>query len=229
VTARVVAVSVAIHIAIAIAIAIGGIASSRPSTIDIEIVPPPIVSTEHPPPPPPRVPHGPAGGSPVVQAAPPRRTPPARRSPTLRPAPVLVAPAPTAAADGDLAAPPGGETDGDDAGGDGGRGGGAGSGVGSGIDIDRSARPIPLNASTLQTLPYTEEAARAGISGNVVLVLMVDPLGHVGRVTLRRGLGHGLDEIAKKLAMQIKFRPALDRAGNPTVATVRWGFHFRPP
>jgi TonB family protein len=76
---------------------------------------------------------------------------------------------------------------------------------------------------------YTAEALRDRVSGDVQLVLMVDPLGHVGSATVRRGLGHGLDEIATRLAMQIRFRPARDRAGKPTTGTVRWRFHFQPP
>ena len=67
------------------------------------------------------------------------------------------------------------------------------------------------------------------MSGDVSLVLAVDPLGRVGRATIRRGLGHGLDEIATGIAMQIKFRPARDRAGRPVAGTVRWRFHFEPP
>ena len=103
-----------------------------------------------------------------------------------------------------------------------------GSGRGEGM-LDLSSRAIPLESNTSRTLPYTAEAQRDQISGDVHLLLMVDPLGRVGRATVRHGLGHGLDEIALKLAMQIRFRPARDRAGNATAGTVRWRFHFQPP
>jgi periplasmic protein TonB len=246
VRARVVAASAAIHaaIALAIALAIGAAGSGeRPTTIDVEIAVPPTVTTELAPPPP-RPAHAGPGGSPValVGAAP--RAPAARKPPRAAPpAPPAAAPGPALSAaaavptpaialeptpaPGDPSAPPG--EAGSDGAREGGSGIGTGSGDGDGVDIDRSARPVPLDASQRQTLPYTEEAARARVSGSVVLQLMVDPLGRVGRVTVRRGLGHGLDEIAMKLAMQIRFRPALDRTGQPTAATVRWGFHFQPP
>jgi TonB family protein len=227
---RAVAVSVAIHVVLAVAIVVAGVAS-RPAVIDVEIVAPSITTAEvpPPPPPPPPVPRAP-GGSPVVGPVPAPRPPSARKprppSPAI-PEP-LAAPEPTEEP-GELATAPGGEAETDVAGGDGGSGGGIGGGVGEGIDIDRSARPIPLNASQLHTLPYTEEAARAGVSGRVLLILTVDPDGRVRRAIVRRGLGHGLDEIAKRIAMQIQFRPALDRAGKPTAALVRWGFLFQPP
>jgi periplasmic protein TonB len=196
-------------------------APRRALTIDIEIAPQP--------PRPPPLPPGPTG-SPVVEPAPARRTPSARKPRPTR----MVTPEPASAPEptidpGELAAAPGGDAEVDAGGGEGGIGGGSGIGSGHGIDIDLSARPIPLNASQLHTLPYTEEASRARISGSIVLLLAVDPEGRVGRATVRRGLGHGLDEIAIKLAMQIRFRPALDRTGKPTAATVRWGFQFRPP
>ncbi|HEY6174139.1 MAG TPA: energy transducer TonB, partial [Kofleriaceae bacterium] len=111
----------------------------------------------------------------------------------------------------------------------GGSGTGTGRGNGDGnADIDLSARPVPLNATDV-TLPYTEEAARGRVGGNVIVELSIDPLGNVGRATIARGLGHGLDEIAVRTAMQLRFRPARDRAGRPIAATVRWRFHFDPP
>jgi TonB family protein len=110
----------------------------------------------------------------------------------------------------------------------GGAGDGAGGDGGGGV-IDLSSRPVPLEIKTSQTLPYTAEAQRDRVSGDVQLLLTVDPLGHVERTTLRHGLGHGLDEIATRLATQIRFRPARDRAGKPTAGTVRWKFHFQPP
>lgn len=117
---------------------------------------------------------------------------------------------------------------GDDSRSGGGAGQGAGgSGLGDG-ELDLSARPVPLETNTSQTLMSTAEAQRDRISGYVHLVLTVDPLGHVGRAAVRKGLGHGLDEIATKRALQIRFRPARDRAGNPTVGTVRWRFYFEP-
>lgn len=238
--ARVVLASAAIHISLVIALIVAGTAAGRRSVIDVEIAATPVVTTELalPPAPPPE---GPPGGRPAIEPIPVRSVEPARRPRLHRapPAPAPVAPAPPAT-EVDPSAPPAGDgADGEaaaDAGG--GDGGGSGSGLGAGTghgfgdgtrDLDLSARPIPLDPNLSPTLPYTEEAARGRISGDVQLVLTVDPLGRVGRVAVRRGLGHGLDEIAIQQAMKIRFRPARDRAGRPTVGTVRWRYHFERP
>ncbi|HSR97856.1 MAG TPA: TonB family protein, partial [Kofleriaceae bacterium] len=152
----------------------------------------------------------------------------AERAPEQSPAPLEEA-APPAAADGQGA---GAAPDGPGAGllGTGAGGGGTGGGNGDGTgDIDRSGPPVPIDPSAAATQLYTEAAMRDHVTGDVSLVLAVDPLGRVARATVRRGLGHGLDEIATGIAMQIKFRPARDRAGRPVAGTVRWRFHFEPP
>ena len=247
-------VSAAIHIVLVILIFAAGTAVHRRSTVDIELVPPLQVTTQRAPVPPPSVPRSAVGappGAPIAERAPARRTEPVR---SLPPAPRPAPPAPPPAA-ADLAAPHGADVDprepaadddgrrseaasgggegdpgrgevGDGQGDGGGLGGGLGSGQGS---IDLSARPVPLEVNASWASLYTAEALRDRVTGDVQLVLTVDPLGHVGSATVRRGLGHGLDEIATRLAMQIRFRPARDRAGKPTVGTVRWRFHFQPP
>jgi protein TonB len=152
----------------------------------------------------------------------------AERTAEQVPAPLDEA-APLAAADGQgTGSPPDGQSAGLVGGGSG--GGGAGGGNGDGIgDIDRSGPPVPIDPSAAATQFYSEAALRDRVTGDVSFVLAVDPLGRVARATLRRGIGHGLDEIATRIAMQIKFRPARDRAGRPVAGTVRWRFHFEPP
>ena len=243
---RVVATSAALHIVIVIVLVAAGTAAIRPSMVDVEIVAPSVVTTA--PSPPPILDRGHGGaeaGEPIAERTPARRTEPARRLPHAQrqalPAPPLLLP--PAAADPEIPSrnevdpsePPAGDENASGAGGgvgdgDGGAGGGHGGGDGDGIGaLDRSARPVPLNADTFSTSLYTAEAQRDRVSGDVQLVLTVDPLGRVGSAKVRRGLGHGLDEIATKLALQIRFRPARDRTGKPTTGTVRWRFHFQPP
>jgi TonB family protein len=231
VKARVVIVSFALHITILIGVLVARTAVSRPTMVDIEVVPP--AATFEAAPPPPRIaPTATPNGNPV--SAPPHPGPPARalhRRPDGLPAHQPAAPPTADVEPGPPAvAPP---DDGPDLGnagngaGLGGRGSGGGDGDGNG-DIDLSARPVPLNAGDV-TLPYTEEAARRRISGNVIVELSIDPVGRVQRATIARRLGYGLDELAIRTAMQLRFRPAHDRAGRPTAATVRWRVHFDPP
>jgi TonB family protein len=248
VTVRVVAASAAIHgvLVVVLVLAAGGRAQRAP-VVDIELVAPAAVVLAATPALPPERGRdlGPRGGDRIADRAPGHRALPARNplpvhraavpAPSLAPA-ALAAPAVPATPPAEPAAPQATET-GESEPAAGGRqgGGGAGEGAGGGGDgdgmgaIDRSARPVPLEPSAAQTSMYTAEALRDRVSGDVQLVLMVDPLGHVGSATVRRGLGHGLDEIATRLAMQIRFRPARDRAGKPTTGTVRWRFHFQPP
>jgi protein TonB len=61
---------------------------------------------------------------------------------------------------------------------------------------------------------YTDEARRRGATGNVLLEIVVDRDGTVSEVSVRRGLGAGLDERAIEAVRQWKFAPAR-RLGEP--------------
>jgi len=113
-----------------------------------------------------------------------------------------------------------------DVGGGGGRGGGLG-GLGDGVDL--SAKPQPLDTTSASTLPYTKEAMRDHVEGDVTLVLQIDATGYVTSTAVQRGIGHGLDEIAATVARKFTFKPALDRYGKKTAGSVRWRFHFTRP
>lgn len=243
-TGRAVVASTALHLAVVVALALAGTRAKRPATVDVELVTPRLELAEATPPPLARGPGGAAQGADrIIEPVPVRPTKPVRPPPRVQrraqpaPHPVVADPAVPPAGDPDRSEPPagdatapaaaGGEGDGGSGAGSGESGGdGAGAGAGG---IDLSSRPVPLDTAASQVLPYTAEALRDRITGDVQLALMVDPLGRVGRVTVRRGLGHGLDEIASRIAMQIRFRPARDRAGKPTAGTVRWRFHFQAP
>jgi TonB family protein len=55
---------------------------------------------------------------------------------------------------------------------------------------------------------YTSEARQLKVQGDVVLRVTFTSSGHVVVQSVVRGLGHGLDEEARRAAQQIHFRPA---------------------
>ncbi len=87
-----------------------------------------------------------------------------------------------------------------------GSGGGTGGGPfrpGSGIEPPRLLREVKAD--------YTDEARRRGITGDVVLEIVVRRDGTVGDVTLLEGLGGGLDQRAIAAVRQWRFSPARRR------------------
>ena len=84
-----------------------------------------------------------------------------------------------------------------------GAGGGAGGGPyrpGSGIDAPRLLREVKAE--------YTDEARRRGVTGDVVLEIVVRRDGSVGDVSVLQGLGAGLDQRAIAAVRQWRFNPA---------------------
>jgi TonB family protein len=87
-----------------------------------------------------------------------------------------------------------------------GSGGGTGGGPfrpGSGIEPPRLIREVKAE--------YTEEARRRGITGDVVLEIVVRRDGTVGDVTILQGRGAGLDQRAIAAVRQWRFSPARRR------------------
>jgi TonB family protein len=73
--------------------------------------------------------------------------------------------------------------------------------------------PVAASASTLDLLSipdgqYTPEAKQLRVQGDVVLRVTFTANGHVLVQGVVHGLGHGLDEEARRVATLIKFRPA---------------------
>lgn len=62
---------------------------------------------------------------------------------------------------------------------------------------------------------YTEEAKQAHVEGTVTVHIHVLPNGSVQVVGVTDGLGHGLDESARRAALATKFEPATDASGHP--------------
>ena len=84
-----------------------------------------------------------------------------------------------------------------------GSGGGTGGGPfrpGSGITPPRVLQEVKAE--------YTDEARRAGITGEVLLEIVVRRDGSVGDVKLLRGLGGGLNDRARQAVKQWRFAPA---------------------
>ena len=111
--------------------------------------------------------------------------------------------------------------EGDGAGIGAGSGGGTGGGPyrpGSGIEPPRGAREVKAD--------YTEEARRRGLSGDVVLEIVVRRDGSVGDVKILEGLALGLNERAIEAVRQWRFTPAR-RQGVPVDVIVEVAVEFK--
>lgn len=62
-----------------------------------------------------------------------------------------------------------------------------------------------------ENLQYPEQALRAGISGTVYLRCEVNDLGKIEQVKVEKGIGHGCDEEAIRLAKLMEYEPAKNR------------------
>ena len=73
---------------------------------------------------------------------------------------------------------------------------------------------------------YTEEARRRGMTGEVVMEIVVARDGTVGDVKILRRLGAGLDERAAQAVRQWRFAPAT-RKGLPVDVLVEVAVEFK--
>jgi TonB family protein len=73
-----------------------------------------------------------------------------------------------------------------------------------------TAAPVVTSLEVLSkpAVQYTSEARQLKVQGNVVLHVVFTARGQVVVQNVVRGLGHGLDEEARRVAQQIRFRPA---------------------
>jgi protein TonB len=67
---------------------------------------------------------------------------------------------------------------------------------------------------------YTDEARRLHVEGDVILRVRVEANGAVQILDLVSGLGHGLDESARRAIMASKFEPAVDGNGQAVASIV---------
>jgi len=124
--------------------------------------------------------------------------------------------------------------------GKGGTGGGRGTGGGG---EPGGTGPTPVSVSEIKTMPqpigdtdfveahkdYPPDAKRLGIEGQVKVRLVVDAQGQVASRRLVTRLGHGLDQLAMRLAQKLRFKPAIDTSDRPVPAVVVWTFTFTLP
>ena len=102
-----------------------------------------------------------------------------------------------------------------------GSGGGTGGGPyrpGSGIDPPRLLREIKAD--------YTEDARQRGLSGEVVMEIVVRRDGSVGDVKILQGLGGGLNDRAVQAVRQWRFSPA-HKLGEAVDVMVEVSVEFR--
>jgi TonB family protein len=104
---------------------------------------------------------------------------------------------------------------------------GAGSGGGTGGGPYRPGSGITPPAVQREVKPdYTDEARRRGLSGDVVLEIIVRRDGTVGDVKVLQGLGAGLDQRATEAVRQWRFSPAR-RFGTPVDVVVEVAVEFK--
>lgn len=88
--------------------------------------------------------------------------------------------------------------------------------------------PVSSNLELISKPPprYTAEARQLRIEGEVVLQVTFSANGQVTVLGVVHGLGHGLDEEARRVAEQIRFRPAT-RDGHPVDVTTTITISFQ--
>ncbi len=72
----------------------------------------------------------------------------------------------------------------------------------------KEVAPTSLEVLSKPAVQYTAEARQLKVQGDVVLRVTFTAAGQVIVNSVVRGLGHGLDEEARRVASQIRFRPA---------------------
>ncbi len=84
---------------------------------------------------------------------------------------------------------------------------------------------LPKDAPRV-TPPYSTEAMERSAWAKAWLLLDVDETGRVRRVKLVKRPGFGLDDIAVKEAMKLRFEPALDENNKPMRTTMYWAMEW---
>jgi TonB family protein len=83
-----------------------------------------------------------------------------------------------------------------------------------------------LEVISKPAVQYTSEARQLKVQGDVVLRVTFTASGQVVVQSVLRGLGHGLDDEARRVAQQIRFRPAT-RDGRPVDVTTNITITFQ--
>ncbi len=95
------------------------------------------------------------------------------------------------------------------------------------IDSKPPTVPPRLSKDVPRVTPqYSDEAVARDAWARAWLLLDIDETGKVLRVKLLRRPGFGLDEIAVKEAMKLRFDPALDEHGKPMRTQMLWSMEW---
>jgi len=90
---------------------------------------------------------------------------------------------------------------------------------------DWSRKPEPVDSGN--DMPeYPFEAKRDGVEGKVRLQVFIGNDGAVKRVRILSDPGKGLGEASRIHALKKKWRPALDKNGNPVDTVIVWTYTF---
>ena len=92
----------------------------------------------------------------------------------------------------------------------------------------RAVEPASTSLEVISKPPvqYTAEARQLKVQGDVILSVTFTAGGHVVVHSVVHGLGHGLDEEARRVAQEIRFRPAT-RNGQPVDLTTNITITFQ--
>jgi len=92
--------------------------------------------------------------------------------------------------------------------------------------MEQQVQSTEVEVLSKPPVQYTAEARQLHVQGDVVLSVTFLASGHVVVHGVIRGLGHGLDEEARRVAEQIRFRPATSN-GHPVDFTTKITITFQ--
>lgn len=102
--------------------------------------------------------------------------------------------------------------------------------VASVASIKKMPEAVGDDYDYVRTRDYPEEARRLGIEGQIKVRILVNADGTVSEAKiLPPGLGHGLDQMALKLAKKLRFKPARDANDQAVAVRITWTFNFKLP
>ncbi len=106
------------------------------------------------------------------------------------------------------------------------------------IEEERASEEVPFDtAAAVARKPkctsckdpkFPEVSTQLRVAGSVRIIATVEADGTVRDIQLYQGFGFGADEVAVDAVGNWKYKPALDKSGNPIASKVQIEVHFRP-
>ncbi len=90
-------------------------------------------------------------------------------------------------------------------------------------DLSRPPRP---RSGRISIPPYPEEARREGVEGAVLLQVFIDREGGVRKVRILKDPGGGLGEVARRAMLRERWKPALNKRGQPVDTVIPYRYRF---